>query len=129
MNRHHRRSTLSQSNTRCIGLDVHKDSRAVAYVAQEHGAEVMSLGGIGPRQCDLAQRIRTRQSKAKPRIVIYEAGPCGYWLYRYLSNKGDDCWVGAPSLIPHKPGDRVKTARRAAIQLTPLARSEDLPVV
>ena len=59
MNRHHWRSTLSQSNTLFIGMDVHKDSIAVAYVAQDHGAEVLYLGAMGTRQCDLDQLIRT----------------------------------------------------------------------
>jgi transposase len=69
------------------------------------------------------------QSKAKHLIFVYEAGPCGYWLYRYLTKKSYDCWVVAPSLIPKKPGDRVKTDRRDAVQLARLARSGDLTVV
>src|SRR5262245_9172591 len=124
-----RRSTMSQSRTLFIGMDVHKDAIAVAYVAQDHGAAVTSLGTIGTRQCDIDQLIRKRQSKAPSRIFVYEAGPCGYWLYRYLSQKGYDCWVVAPSLIPKKPGDRVKTDRRDAVQLARLARSGDLTAV
>jgi transposase len=69
------------------------------------------------------------QSQAKYRIFIYEAGPWGSWLYRYLTQKGYDCWVVAPSLIPKKAGDRVKTDRRAAVQLARLARSGDLTAV
>jgi transposase len=120
---------MRQSNTLYVGLDVHKDSIAVAYVAQEHGAEVTFLGTIGTRQCDLDHLIRKMQSKANQLIFVYEAGPCGYWLYRYLMKKGYDCWVVAPSLIPKKPGDRVKTDRRDAVQLARLARSGDLTVV
>jgi transposase len=120
---------MSQSSTLCIGMDVHKDTIAVAYVAQDHGAEVTSLGTIGTRQCDIDQLVRKMQSKAKPLIFVYEAGPCGYWLYRYLMKKGYACWVVAPSLIPKKPGDRVKTDRRDAIQLARLARSGDLTAV
>jgi transposase len=120
---------MRQSSTLYIGLDVHKDSIAVAYVAQEHGAEVIYLGAIGTRQCDIDQLIRKMQSKAPHLIFVYEAGPCGYWLYRYFTNKGFDCWVVAPSLIPKKAGDRVKTDRRDAMQLARLARSGDLTVV
>ena len=120
---------MRQSSTLYIGMDVHKDAIAVAYVAQDHGAEVMYFGTIGTRQCDLDQLIRKMQSKAKHLIFIYEAGPCGYWLYRYLTKKGYDCWVVAPSLIPKKPGDRVKTDRRDAGQLARLARSGDLTAV
>jgi hypothetical protein len=123
------RSTMSQSSTLFIGMDVHKDTIAVAYLAQDHGAEVTYLGTIGTRQCDLDQRIRQMQSKAKHLIFIYEAGPCGSWLYRYLTKKGYDCWVVAPSLIPQKAGDRVKTDRRDAVPLARLARSGDLTTV
>jgi transposase len=71
---------MSQSRTLFIGMDVHKDAIAVAYVAQDHGAEVASLGTIGTRQCDLDQLIRKRPSKAPHLIFIDEAGPCGSWL-------------------------------------------------
>jgi transposase len=120
---------MSQSSTLFIGMDVHKDSIAVAYVAQEPGAEVAYLGSLGTRQSDIDQLVRKMQSKAKHLIFVYEAGPCGYWLYRYLSRKGYDCWVVAPSLIPKKPGDRIKTDRRDAVQLARLARSGDLTAV
>ena len=120
---------MSQSSTLYIGMDVHKDSIAVASVAQEHHAEVVSLGTIGTRQCDIDQLIRQMQSKSKHLIFVYEAGPCGYWLYRYLTQKGQVCWVVAPSLIPKKPGDRVKTNRRDAIKLARLMRSGDLTPV
>jgi transposase len=110
-------------------MDVHKDSIAVAYVAQDHGAEVLYLGAIGTRQCDLDQLIRKRPSKAQHLIFVYEAGPCGDWLYRSLTHKGYDCWVVAPSLIPKKAGARVKTDRRDAVPLTRMARSGDLTAV
>ena len=108
---------MSQSTTLFVGMDVHKDTIVVAYVAQEHGAEVTYLGTIGTRQCAIDTLIRTRQSKAQPLMCIYEAGPCGSWLSRSLQNKGADCWVVAPSLMPKKAGERVKTARRDAVQL------------
>ena len=120
---------MRQSSTLYVGLDVHKDSIAVAYVAQEHGAEGIYLGAIGTRQCAIDQLIRKMQSKAPHLIFVYEAGPCGYWLYRYLTKKGSDGWVVAPSLIPKKAGDRVTTDRRDAMQRARLARSGDLTVV
>jgi transposase len=101
---------MSQSRTLFIGMDVYKDTIAVADVPQDHGAEVTSLGSAGTRQGDIDQLVRKMPSKAKHLIFVYEAGPCGYWLYRSLTKKGYDCWVVAPSLIPKKPGDRVKTA-------------------
>jgi transposase len=120
---------MKQPSTLYVGLDVHKDSIAVAYVVQDHGAEVVSLGNIGTRQCDIDQLIRRLQSKSPHLVLVYEAGPCGYWLYRYLTHKGHVCWVVAPSLIPKKPGDRVKTNRRDAIKLARLMRSGDLTPV
>ena len=79
---------MSQSSPLFIGMDVHKETSAVAYIAQEHGAEVTSLGTIGTRQCDLDQLLRTMPSKAKHVIFIYAAGPCGSWLSRYRTTKG-----------------------------------------
>jgi transposase len=120
---------MPQSNTLYIGLDVHKYSMAAAYVAQKHSAEVTFLGSIGTRHCDLDQLIRTRPSEATPLLFVYEADPCGHWLYRDLTKQDDDCWVVAPSLIPKKPGDRVTTDRRDAVPLARLARSGALTVV
>jgi transposase len=120
---------MNQSSTLYVGLDVHKDSIAVAYVAKDHDAEVIYFGTIGTRQCDIDQLVRKLQSKAPHLVFVYEAGPCGYWLYRYLTKKGQVCWVVAPSLIPKKAGDRVKTDRRDAVQLARLMRSGDLTPV
>ena len=120
---------MAQSRTLFIGRDAHKGTIAVAYMAQDHGAEVTYLGTIGTRQCDIDPLIRKMQSKATHLIFVYEAGPCGYWLCRYLMKKGYDCWVVAPSLIPKQSGDRIKTDRRDAVQLACLARSGDLTAV
>ena len=110
-------------------MDVPKDTIAVAYVAQAHGAEVTSLGTVGTRQCDIDQLIRKRPSTAKHLIVVYEAGPCGDWRDRYLRKNDDDCWVVAPSRLPKKAGDRVKTARRDAMPRARFARSGDRTAV
>ena len=99
-----------------VGLDVHKESIAVAYAPDAHGAEVVSLGSIGTRQCDIDTLTRKLTSKAPRLCFVYEAGPCGYWLYRYLTKKGFACAVVAPSKIPKKPGDRIKTDHRDAVQ-------------
>ena len=120
---------MAQSSTRYVGMDVHQESIAVAYVAQDHGAEVVSLGTIGTRQCDIDKLLRQLRSKSTQLVFVYEAGPCGYWLYRYLIRKGYVCWVVAPSLMPKQAGDRVKTDRRDAMQLARLRRSGDLTPV
>lgn len=110
-------------------MDGHNETIAVAYVAQEHGAEVIYLGTIGTRQYAIDQLVRKMPSKATHLIFVYEAGPCGDWRYRYLTQKGYDCWVVAPSLIPKKSGDRVTTNRSDAVPLARLARAGALPVV
>jgi hypothetical protein len=115
---------MPQSSMLSVGLDVHQASIAVAYVAQDHGAEVVSLGTIGPRQCDLDTLMRQLRSKAKHLVLVYEAGPGSYWLYRDLTTTGRDCWVVAPSWIPKKAGDRVKTDRRDARQRARLMRGD-----
>jgi len=120
---------MSQSSTLFVGFDVHKESIAVAYVAQEHQAEVVYLGTIGTRQYDIDKLIRRLLSKSPHLVFVYEAAPCGYWLYRYLTKQGHRCWVVAPSLIPKKAGDRVKTDRRDAIQLARLMRAGELTPV
>jgi transposase len=120
---------MGKSRTIYVGLDVHKDSIAVAYAAEDRDAEVNYLGPIGTRQCDIDQLVRKLQSKGGELIVAYEAGPCGYGLVRYLRKKGLRCLVVAPSLIPRKSGDRVKTDRRDAVQLARLLRSGDLTSV
>jgi hypothetical protein len=66
---------MSQSRTLFIGMEVHQDSIAVAYVAQDHGAEVMSLGSLGTRQCDSDQLIRKMPSQARHLIFVSEAAP------------------------------------------------------
>ena len=114
------------SKTLYVGRDVHKESIAVAYAPDDRGAEVVPLGAIGPRQCDIDKLIRTLQGKGATLVFVYEAGPCGYWLYGYLTREGLGCHVVAPSLIPRKPGDRVKTDRRDAVMLARLLRGGDL---
>lgn len=117
---------MRESSTLFVGLDVHKESINVAYVLNDREAQVTHLGPIGTRGCDIDKLIRRLGSKAKEMVFAYEAGPCGYWLYRHLNNKGVQCMVVAPSLIPKKPGVRVKTDRRDAMQIARLMRSGDL---
>ena len=87
------------------------------------------VGAIGTRQADLDKLIRRLQAKTPALVFAYEAGPCGYRLHRDLTNQGFDCHVVAPSLIPKKPGDKVKTDRRDAVELARLLRSGDLTPV
>jgi hypothetical protein len=73
------------SKTVFVGLDVHKDAIAVAYAPEDRGADVVSLGSVGTRQYDVDKLIRKLEAKGATLAFAYEAGPCGYWLCRYLS--------------------------------------------
>jgi transposase len=79
---------MSQSRTLYVGMDGHKESMAVASVAQAHGAEVVSLGTVGTRQCAIAKLLRHLRSKSPQLVLVYEAGPCGSWLSRSLRKQG-----------------------------------------
>ena len=105
-----------------VGLDVHKDSIAVAYAQGQSADPPVYVGVIGTREADLTKLIRRLQSKTPTLRFASEAGPCGYGRYRDLTGQGFDCQVVAPSLIPKKPGDQVKTDRRDAIELARLLR-------
>jgi hypothetical protein len=82
---------------------------------------VIFLGPIGTRQCDIDKLTRHLHFKAPRLLFVYEAGPCGYRLYRYLQKKGQDCIVVAPSLIPRKPGGE---ARPAIVGLQPASTGD-----
>lgn len=112
-----------------VGLDVHKESISVACAPEGREAEVRSLGSIGTRQADIDKLLRRLVSRGAKLHFAYEAGPCGYGLYRYLRKKGFDCQVVAPSLIPKKPGDRVKNDRRDAAELARNLRAGELTPV
>jgi transposase len=85
---------MGKSNkTAYVGLDVHKDSISVAYAPDAHGAEVVGLGAIGTRQSDIDKLLRKLQATGATLVFVYEAGPCGYWLYRYLTRKGLSCHI------------------------------------
>ena len=120
---------MQEPTTLFVGLDVHKDSISVAYAAGGRPEPAQFLGPIGTRQCDMDKLIRRLHSKASQLVFAYEAGPCGYVLYRYLTAKGFDCRVVAPSLMPKRPGDRIKNDRRDAVELARLLRSGDLTPV
>jgi transposase len=113
-------------NVRFVGLDVHAETIAVA-VAEPRG-EVRSLGVI-PNRCESVRRLIGKLGKPEQLRVCYEAGPTGYVLYWQLSELGVKCDVVAPTLVPVKAGDRVKTDRRDAEKLARCYRAGDLTAV
>ena len=100
-----------------VGLDVHKDTIAVALAEGGQRAEVREHGKIANTPAAL-KTLGAKLARNGSRLrFCYEAGPCGYGIQRQLSEAGHECVVVAPSLIPRKPGDRIKTDRRDADQL------------
>jgi transposase len=113
--------------TRYVGLDVHKASISVA-VAGPYG-EPEDHGVIANDPDSVRRLLRRLGDGGHPLAVAYEAGPTGYTLHRQVRAMGIDCIVVAPSLIPVRPGERVKTDRRDAAKLARLLRSGDLTAV
>lgn len=104
-----------------VGLDVHLDFISVA-VALEGGGRVLEMGKI-PNNEEAIRKLVNKLGRCERVLYCYEAGPCGYSLYRFLISLGVSCMVVAPSLVPKNPGQRVKTDRRDARKLAELARA------
>jgi len=100
------------SNTIFVGLDVHKTTVVSAVVEGVRGSDVRQLGTIPDRADQIAKLVENLTRDGQRLRFCYEAGPCGYGIYRQLTEMGHECIVVAPSLIPMKAGDRVKTDRR-----------------
>src|SRR3954470_5011620 len=124
----HRRWVMEQSII-YIGLDVHKDTIAVALAEAGLREEVREHGKISNTPTALKALTEKLAGKKRDLRFCYEAGPCGYGIQRQLSAMGHECSVVAPSLIPRKPGDRIKTDRRDAINLAKLHRAGELTPV
>jgi len=112
-----------------VGLDVHKDSIVVAVAAGGLRGEVREYGRIANTPTALDRLLRKLGGDGITLRFCYEAGPCGYGIQRRLSTQGQECVVVAPSLIPKRPGDRVKTDRRDAASLAKLHRAGELTAV
>ena len=115
------------NNVLYVGLDVHKNSIDVALA--EAGGEIRHYGSIGGELKDLEKVIRKLHSKGSELHFAYEAGPCGYQIFRFLKEKNYPCLVAAPALIPRRPGDRIKCDRRDALTLARLFRAGELTAV
>jgi transposase len=119
---------MTKHNILFIGLDTHKEFNEVAYIEEQRGAQPIHHGRIPSSKVAIKKLIRQFESKYPNATLhfVYEAGPCGYWIYRLITSLGHCCYVVAPSLIPKKTGERIKTDKRDALKLAKLLKSEDL---
>jgi len=111
-----------------VGLDTHKDTIAVS-VADASGGKARYFGEVSTRPAAIKKLLKHLSPQGELVSYCYEAGPCGYTLYRQITQLGHECIVVAPSLIPRRPGDRVKTDRRDSEALARLHRAGELTAV
>ncbi|WMS88907.1 IS110 family transposase [Pleionea litopenaei] len=111
-----------------IGMDTHKEFTEIAYSGYARETAIEHFGRIKTTKPAITKFAKQMQSKFPKATLhfVYEAGPCGYWVYRLLTSLGHCCYVVAPSLIPKKPGDKIKTDKRDAINLTRLLKNADI---
>ena len=123
------RRQAMKSNSTFIGMDVHKNSINIAIAQQGRKGQVRHYGKIEGTLSALDKVVRKLVSKGDPLHFVYEAGPCGYQIYRHLTAQGFDCSVVAPSRVPKQSGNRIKNDRRDALMLARLHRSGELTAV
>ncbi len=125
-----RRAPVFASYPAYIGLDVHKETIAVSIArAGRDAPESRDEIANQPKKIAKLVECLNREFEGEVLLFCYEAGPCGYGLHRQLLELGHDCQVIAPSLIPRKPGERIKTDRRDACKLARTLRNGDLTTV
>ena len=112
-----------------VGIDVAKSRNAIAIADGERGGEVRFLGEVDASPEAMRRVVQRIAAKHERAHFCYEAGPTGYGLHRLITAMGHPCDVVAPSLIPKRAGDRVKTNRRDAIGLAKLLRAGELTPV
>ena len=112
-----------------IGLDVHKATIAVAVAEGGPGGEVRFVGTVANDDDEVRKLVKRLATPGATLSFCYEAGPCGYGLQRLLIKLGQPCIVIAPSMMPRRPGDHVKTDRRDAMTLARLLRAGELTAI
>lgn len=112
-----------EKSTAFVGLDVHKESIEIG-IAQ--AGELRHYGRCGGDAASVDQLVRKLSQRHRHLEFVYEAGPCGFWIYRRLTARGVRCMVVSPSMMPRRPGDHIKTDRRDCLNLARLARAGEL---
>jgi transposase len=125
----HYKEQAMDKNTIFVGLDVHKDSIVIALADGDRNQEVRHYGKTGGDIPSFSRAVKKLVSMGAELHFAYEAGPGGFGVYRYLKDQGLDCTVVAPSKIPKKPGDHIKTDARDAESLARLHRAGELTAV
>jgi len=120
---------VSNHSEAFVGFDTSKLRNAVAIADGGRTGEVRFFGEIDNTEVATAKLVKKLAAKYQRVTFCYEAGPTGYGLYRQIKSLGHECIVAAPSLIPKRPGDKVKTNRRDAVSLAKLLRAGELTAV
>jgi transposase len=120
---------MEQSMSTYVAMDTHKNAISIAVAEGGRRGEVRFVGEIASRPEAVTKMIERLAAKHGKLTFCYEAGPCGYGLYRQIAALGHECVVVAPSLVPTRPGDHVKTDRRDAVTMASLFRSGELTPV